>query len=153
MNFSFRYSFSYLLLLLSCFAKAQDNKYKVEEDYIDTNRIRYEDRVYTPNIKSVLLHGAGFILAPAQIDLDGGEQVELSFDDLDGDNKNYWYTLVHCDAMWKPSDLMPQEYLSNFQEEQITNFSFSQGTMQKYTHYKWVFPSNNIKINKIIINK
>jgi hypothetical protein len=125
---------------------AQDKK--TEEDYIDTNRLRYEDRVYMPSIKSVLLHGAGFVLAPAQIDFDAGEQLELDFDDLDNDYKSYWYTLVHCDALWKPSDLMPMEYLTGFQEEQITNFVYSAGTMQKYTHYKWIFPNSNIKINK-----
>ena len=154
MNFSIRYFLSYFLLLIfpllggAGVGLAQDKKNQPEEDYVVTNGIRYEDRVYTPNIKSILLHGTGFILAPPQIDLDGGEQLEFSFDDLDGDNKYYWYTLIHCDALWKPSDLMPQEYLTNFMEEQITNFSFSSGTMQKYTHYTWIFPSNNIKINK-----
>jgi hypothetical protein len=144
----FRYLFSFLFFVLSCSVFAQDKKNQADEEYIDTNRIRYEDRVYVPNIKSVLIHGAGFILAPAQMDLDGGEQIEFSFDDLDGDNKTYWYTVVHCDALWKPSDLMPQEYLGNYMEEQINNFAFSSGTMQKYTHYNWVFPNNNIKISK-----
>src|ERR1700756_4258986 len=145
MNFLKRYFFSFLFFLICFCSFAQEKKNQPEEDYVDTTRIlRFEDRVYVPNIKSVLLHGAGFVLAPAQIDLDAGEQLEFSFDDLAGDNKNYWYTVVHCDALWKPSDLMPQEYLSNFMEEQITNYSYSAGTMQKYTHYKWVFPSNNI---------
>jgi hypothetical protein len=148
MIFSFRYSISLLLLLFSCCINAQDKKKQADEEYIDTNALRYEDRVYKPTIKSVLIHGAGFVLAPAQIDLDAGEQIEFSFDDLEGDQKNYWYTVVHCDALWKPSDLLPQEYLSNFLEEQIYNFVFSSGTMQKYTHYKWSFPSNNIKITK-----
>ncbi|HEX7412667.1 MAG TPA: type IX secretion system plug protein domain-containing protein, partial [Bacteroidia bacterium] len=81
-------------------------------------------------------------------DFEGGQQLSLSFDDLDGDTKTYYYTLIHCDALWKPSDLVPQEYLSNFVEEQISTFTFSQGTVQRYTHYVWSFPNANMRISK-----
>src|ERR1700739_1283108 len=148
MNFFNKVFLSCVLSLFSCFLNAQTKKDSITEDYIDTNRLRYEDRVYKSNIKTVLLYNSTFILSPPLIDIQTGEQLQLTFDDLDGDYKSYWYTLVHCDAMWKPSDLMPQEYLTNFPEEQITGFVYSSGTMQKYTHYSWTFPNNNIKINK-----
>ncbi|MGZ3865437.1 MAG: type IX secretion system plug protein [Bacteroidia bacterium] len=148
MKLNFQYSFFLFLFVSFLSSFSQDKKTQADEDYVDPNRIRYEDRIYVPNIKSVLIHDANFVLAPAQIDLDAGERIEFSFDDLDGDNKNYWYTVVHCDAIWKPSDLMPQEYLGGFMEEQINNFAFSAGTMQKYTHYRWTFPNNNLKITK-----
>ncbi len=119
-----------------------------DEDYVSSSQIRYEDWTYNSNIKSVLLHEVSWELSPPLINFESGQQLELSFDDLDGDNKNYWYTVIHCDAGWKPSDLMQQEYLGAFFEEQITNFNYSQGTLQKYTHYKWVFPSNNMKLTK-----
>ncbi len=135
-------------LLVSCFSYGQNKKIQPEDDYVNTNLIHYEDWTYKPNIRSVLLHEISWELSPPLIDFDLGQQLEISFDDLDGDNKNYWYTLIHCDAMWKPSDLMQQEYLGAFYEEQITNYSYSGGTMQKYTHYKWAFPNNNIKITK-----
>jgi hypothetical protein len=136
-----------LLALFSSLAWAQDKK-KADEDFYSGGEIRYEDWVYKPNIKSVLLHEISWELSPPLIDLETGQQLQLSFDDLDGDNKNYWYTVIHCDAAWKPSDLMSQEYLAGYVEEQITNYNYSQGTMQKYTHYKWVFPNNNIKLTK-----
>jgi type 9 secretion system plug protein len=118
------------------------------EEYVITNQLRYEDWVYVPNIKSVLLYESSFLLSSPVIDIDGGQQVTLSFDDLDADNKPYYYTLVHCDASWKPTDLMQQEYLSNFFEEPITTYTFSGGTTQRYTHYTWSFPNNNIRISK-----
>jgi len=147
-GFSLRIAATIVLALFSFSLSAQDKKKTEEEDYVSSNQIRYEDWVYKPNIKSVQLHEVSWELSPPLIDFETGQQLELSFDDLDGDNKNYWYTVIHCDALWKPSDLMAQEYLNSFQEEQITNFNYSQGTLQKYTHYKWVFPNNNIKLTK-----
>jgi hypothetical protein len=138
----------FILLAVSFSLAAQDKKKTDEEDYVSSNQLRYEDWVYKPNIKSVLLHEISWELSPPLVDFDMGQQLELSFDDLDGDNKNYWYTVIHCDALWKPSDLMPQEYLNSYVEEQITNYAYSAGTLQKYTHYKWVFPNSNIKLTK-----
>ena len=118
------------------------------EEYVNTHQLRYEDWVYAPNIKSVLLHESSFVLSSPIIDLDGGQQLLLSFDDLDGDAKNYLYTLIHCDASWKPSDLMQQEYLSNRFEEPITSYTFSAGTTQHYTHYTASFPNSNFSMSK-----
>lgn len=137
-----------VLCCTSGLVAAQDDKKPGEDDYVSGSYMRYEDWVYADNIKSVQLHEISWELSPPLVDFDLGQQLQLSFDDLDGDNKNYWYTLIHCDASWKPSDLMPQEYLNSFQEEQIINFNYSQGTLQKYTHYKWVFPNANMVLTK-----
>jgi hypothetical protein len=120
----------------------------ISEEYVNPNQIHYEDWMYVPNIKSIVLRESSFLLSSPIIDFDAGQQFSLSFDDLDGDNKPYFYTLIHCDALWKPSDLQPQEYLGNFMEEQISTFTFSQGTTQRYTHYKWSFPNANMQISK-----
>ncbi len=142
-------------LFLLCFLQSSlfsfsqnDTASKVTEEYVNTNQIRYEDWVYVPNIKSIVLHESSFILSSPIIDFDAGEYLSLSFDDLDADNKTYIYTLIHCDALWKPSDLSPQEYLPNAIEEKISTFTFSQGTAQRYTHYVWSFPNNNMRISK-----
>jgi hypothetical protein len=146
MNKKVRYALLSLLCVFNLFLFSQDKKQ--EEEFVNTNQLRYEDWVYRPNIKSVQLYESSWELSPPLIDFESGQQLQLSFDDLDGDNKNYWYTLIHCDAYWKPSDLMQQEYLGAYFEEQITNYAYSAGTMQRYTHYKWIFPNNNIKITK-----
>ena len=133
---------------LFSFSQNDSASLKSTEEYVNTNQIHYEDWVYVPNIKSVVLHESSFILSSPIIDFDAGEQLSLSFDDLDADNKIYLYTLIHCDALWKPSDLSPQEYLPNAIEEKISTATFSQGTIQRYTHYTWSFPNNNMRINK-----
>lgn len=136
-------SLFFLLIFIKSFAQKDTT-----EEYVNTSPLRYEDWNYTGNIKSVMLHEASFLLGPPVINFESGQQLELIFDDLDGDTKTYAYTLIHCDANWKPSDMVQAEYLGNFFEEQIYNYTFSSGTSQKYTHYQWAFPNNNMRISK-----
>lgn len=135
-------------LLISLHSFSQKDTSSATEEYVNTNQLRYEDWTYVPNIKSVLLYESSFKLSSPIIDLDAGQTLNLSFDDLDADNKTYAYTLIHCSANWKPSDLLQQEYLYPYAEEQIFGASLSAATTQHYTHYTWSFPNNNIKVNK-----
>lgn len=114
--------FFFCFLLNSVFTFSQIDTTK--DEYVNTYQLRYEDWVYVPNIKSVLLYESSFLLSSPIIDFDGGQQLTLTFDDLDGETKPYYYTLIHCDAAWKPSDLMQQEYLTNYFEEQINTYNF-----------------------------
>lgn len=60
------------------------------------------DHVFKQNIHSVKLHTAGNQLGYPVIRLNGGDQLELHFDDLDADVKYYSYTFVLCNADWTP---------------------------------------------------
>jgi hypothetical protein len=74
--------------------------------------------------------------------------LQLSFDDLDGDKKFYSLSVVHCDAKWNPSDLMQSEYLQGFFDLNLINFNFSINTLQRYTHYSILFPTQNMQLTK-----
>ena len=69
----------------------------------------------------------------------------VSFDDLDADIKDYYYTIIHCNTDWTTSDLMQSEYINGFTEEPITDYEFSFNTIQKYTHYQFEFPAIDIQ--------
>ncbi|HPQ08808.1 MAG TPA: DUF5103 domain-containing protein [Bacteroidia bacterium] len=127
--------------LLSCFL--------VVFNFVFSQNIRYEDAVYVKNIRTVLLHPADFEMGLPVLDMNKPEQqLQLSFDDLDGDVKNYSIYFIHCDAYWKPSDLMTSEYINGFFELNIINYSFSQNTLQRYTHYDIKFPTANMQFTK-----
>ena len=136
-----------LFLLNSFFSFSQNDTAKSEE-YVTTSPLRYEDWNYAPNIKSVLFYESSFKLSSPIIDLDAGQQLTFTFDDLDGDNKTYTYTLIHCSAMWQPSDMLQQEYLNPYFEEQLFGSTFSAATTQRYTHYAWSFPNANMRMTK-----
>ncbi len=133
--------FTFLLFLVAFKIVAQD-------DYVNDNQMRYEDWTYKPYIKTAQLHESTFDANPAILRFNGTEQLELSFDDLGADKKNYSIAFVHCDANWEPSNLVYSEYMNGFFEANILNFNFSTNTIQKYTHYSILFPQSNMNFSK-----
>ena len=117
----------------------------VSQNLIFKNTLQYENAIYEPSIKSVQLHPLRFELGNPLIHLSFKDSLLLSFDDLSNDPQNYAYSLIHCDANWKPSNLMENEYLEGFYEEPITDYQFSFNTTQNYVHYQTVIPSANLK--------
>ncbi|MCE3225987.1 MAG: hypothetical protein K0S32_538 [Bacteroidetes bacterium] len=119
-----------------------------EEDYVSDNVLKYDDVNYKPYIKTVQIHESTWEYAIPAIDFNSNQSIELSFDDIEGDQKQYSLTFQHCNADWTPSDLMISEYMSGFFDLNIINFSFSMNTLQKYTHYSIMFPQQNLKLTK-----
>lgn len=119
-----------------------------QDDYVNDNQLRYEDWVYKPYIQTAQLHESSWDAAPAMLKFNGSEVLELSFDDLEADKKDYSISFVHCTANWEPSDLVQAEYMTGFYEANILNFNFSTNTLQKYTHYSIMFPQANMQFTK-----
>jgi len=120
----------------------------VDDDYVNDNALKYDDCIYKPNIRTVQCHESSWDYAAPIISLNGGELIELSFDDLDSDQKQYAMGFIHCNADWTPSDLLPAEYLNGFPEMNIINFTYSMNTFQPYTHYSILFPQQSLSFTK-----
>ena len=102
----------------------------------------FGDINYKDEVQTVLLHPKGFELDKPIIYLNNmREQLHLQFDIL-GDNAPYlYYTFVHCDNQWRPTDLPKNDYLRGFFQEEIDQFSFSVNTFVNYVHYDLLFPT------------
>jgi len=130
------------------YVKTDNETTNRDSEYFRENYLRFEDYVYNNSIKTILFHKEGWELATPIIQLHSDEKLELSFDDLETDVKNYRYTIIHCNALWKQSDLIQQEYILGFTEGIITDFAFSINTIQRYTHYYLKIPDETMKITK-----
>jgi hypothetical protein len=128
-----RYFVSALLLVCSLSLFAIDGDSVISE------------KIYVDNIRTVLLHPVGFEPALPVIELAGTDKLQLSFDDMDNDNKFYGYTFIHCNADWTPSQLMFTQHSEGLMTDQITEWHFSLNTFKSYTNYRLTFPTDNMR--------
>lgn len=102
------------------------------------------DSIYTDNIKTVMLYRAGNQLSLPIINLNSNQQVELHFDDMDGDTKYYYYSLQLCNSDWQVEDISPFDYLKGFTQTRINTSRFSSIALTRYTHYQALIPDRNM---------
>ncbi len=110
--------------------------------------LQFIDHTYVENIKSVKLNVANLPLSMPVINLDSRVPLMLSFDDLDGEVKNYIYTVQHCDINWEPSNLVDTDYLDGYMDDDIDQYNFSFKTNQAFVHYELLLPNDDFQWTK-----
>lgn len=98
------------------------------------------------NIKSIQLRTLDDTNFSAIVPL--GTVLELSFDDLDNDSKEFQYKIQHMTHDWQPSRLLSSQYINGFDQNNINNITNSFNTFQSYTHYAVTIPNANTVITK-----
>lgn len=106
----------------------------------------YENAVYDENIKTVLMYREGFELSNPVREI--GEETPLifMFDDLSGKVKDYYYTIIHCDADWNESFILQNDYLEGFAENPLDDYARSFNTTFNYINYRLAIPNENIDL-------
>lgn len=90
------------------------------------------------NIKTVsFIQGGNNVVPIFQL----GDSFQFQFDDLFGNEANYYFEVTHCDYNWIPTDIPKTDYIRGFDNQRITDYSNSFNTLQVYSHYRLPFPN------------
>src|SRR4028118_401121 len=107
------------------------------------SRAQIPDHIYATNIRSLKFNVYGNQLAYPVWTLNSSDQMELNFDDMDGNVKNYSYTYQLCNADWSPAMLSQFDYIKGFSQMRLNNYRISSIALTKYTHYQAMLPDRS----------
>ncbi len=102
-----------------------------------------KERIEPQNIRTIEFKGLSAQSELPIINL--GDRLSLSFDDIIGDEEDYYYQITHYNFDWTPSDLSKSEYLDGFDDVRIETYENSYNTLQIYSHYYLNIPNRETR--------
>lgn len=114
----------------------------------DEAAYQYEDRVYDPDIRTVMAHKTGFQLSPPIINLGNQETIDIRFDDHHPSARTFAYSVEHCTHDWMPSDLIESEYIDGYFDHYVNDYTNSFNTIHAYTHHQFSLPNRDLRLTR-----
>lgn len=129
-----RHTIIYLVTCLSALMAAQ--KSHAEPDNTMTG-------IFDPDFRTLTIAVDGNRLAPPIITAGSDDHIVIGFDILHEDRDYLRYSIYHCDADWRMSNLVDNEVFEGFNYADITDYAFSRATTTHYVHYSITLPNND----------
>lgn len=136
----------YIVLLHALILCAQ-HRTQVLHLSIRTLRARYMSEALEPSGTV----SRPYLVLPESGALDGSDaenSLEVSFDEMSHDVRQYSYKVVHCNMDWTESDINSYEYVEGFTTADVIDYEHSVNTQQAYTHYYFGFPNEDMQLTK-----
>ncbi|HUH73846.1 MAG TPA: DUF5103 domain-containing protein [Chitinophagales bacterium] len=106
------------------------------------------NQIFNDQIKTVRLYPSTNEIAMPVLNLNSDEQLVFRFDELVEDSKTYYYTIVHCDQNWEPSEQESNEYIDGFTRVTIDDYNYSYNTIHPYVNYHLNIPNLDMRITQ-----
>lgn len=105
----------------------------------------YRTCILEPNLKTLQVGVSGEPNVLPVVQLRDERKIEIRFDEMSHETRNYSYTIKHCNADWTLSDITTNEYLSGYTNGDITEYNHSINTNYLYTNYRFLLPNDDIQ--------
>lgn len=103
--------------------------------------------VYSPTINTLQVVVNKDWLSPPVMELNSGDILHVSFDEMSHDYHRFVYKIEHCEADWSVSDgLFESDYMEGFNNNPIEDYQNSINTTILYTHYKLSIPNEKCRL-------
>ncbi|MBK6263557.1 DUF5103 domain-containing protein [Marivirga sp. S37H4] len=118
--------------------------------------LKFINTTYSGNIGTVQLasfkNGQFISSKNAVIGLDKNESLQLSFDDITSQQQLYQAKIFHLNKDWtQKSNLLPMDFLSDYNQFSIRDFEYSFDTKMPYVHYTLEVPPVKISGNYLLV--
>ena len=109
------------------------------------------NEIFPSDIATLQVHNTQQLRAMLPvIQLNSGEQIQISFDNFRHEYHRFTYKITHCEADWSPStQLFSSDYLEGFSDNLvIEDIQESVNTNVEYTHYSFRLPNDQCRITQ-----
>ncbi|MFN4146858.1 MAG: DUF5103 domain-containing protein [Runella sp.] len=120
-------------------------------------QLRYEDRTYETNIKTVALYPTpnqlqdpARMIYPPIVPLNKDMPLIAEFDDLSARFRSFRFKIFHCNTDWTPSELSDIEFTYEYNDYPINDYQASFNTKIPYFHYVFAIPKLKISGNYVV---
>ncbi len=98
--------------------------------------------IFSPDYRTLTIESDRDRLAPTVLVKGMDDCLVIGFDGM-GDEREYLrYSIFHCDADWRLSDLVDSEVFDGFNYADVEDYAFSRGTITHYVHYTITLPND-----------
>lgn len=101
--------------------------------------------IFDPDFHALEVKVEGYEMYPPVISLGSADRIVVSFDEIADERSYLRYSLVHCDAAWRPSGLVESEFLDGFNQGEVEEYRYSDATTVNYIHYSIVLPNEKMR--------
>jgi hypothetical protein len=103
--------------------------------------------VYSPQVRTLVATVNNDWLSPTVMQLDNGDVLNISFDELSHTYHRFIYHIEHCEFDWSASDgIFENDYIQGFNDNPIENYKNSLNTTVPYTHYSVQIPNDRCQL-------